>query len=101
MDYYVIGDANNDDIPNALDAAEIMVAVADYGTSINNGDLGWDVLNYLPLAKHYDAPDANENKWIDNADANEILTYAAETSAGNNPVSRIGVQIWFVREVED
>ena len=105
--YYFIGDTNNETLADnngnppvdAVDASNIMIKVSEYGNSFNTAALGWAIVdNYFDEAAHYDAPDADESKYIDNKDATLILNYSAAIGAGKEYEGEedIGMQIYFI-----
>ncbi len=96
IDYYIVGDTNDEEIVrdasgaklyapvDAVDAANVLMLVAEHGTDFDVIALGWDVVDlYFTEAAHYDAPDADKNKYIDNEDAADMLDYSAIVGAGN------------------
>lgn len=88
-DEYIIGDANGDHFVDARDCSEIL-------TGINNDGIlsVYEIRNsYKDIFKNAEAPaapDADQNGYIEKADAIETLRYYADTATGTPYEGRIG-----------
>lgn len=88
-DEYIIGDANGDHFVDARDASEIL-------TGIKNDEIlsVYEIRNsykdIFTKAEAPAAPDADQNGYIEKADAIETLRYYADTATGTPYEGRIG-----------
>ena len=73
-----LGDANNDNVVNSIDAAAIYQALSSAGVSalsVNPPSPGF--FTYFPNVDGAKQPDANNDNYITEDDALEVLRYAA------------------------
>lgn len=88
-DEYIIGDANGDHFVDARDCSEIL-------SGINDNDIlsVYEIRNsykdIFTKAESPAAPDADQNGYIEKADAIETLRYYADTATGTPYEGRIG-----------
>lgn len=88
VDQYIIGDADGSGSVNSLDASDVL-------TVASNSTLIVDTIapfhtNYFPDALCAAAPDADQNGYINKADANEIMNYYSAVAVGNSYSGKVG-----------
>lgn len=91
--WYMVGDVDNSEVVNSIDAARILTALSNANVSYIyvNASYKQNVSNYFnnPVP-YYKAPDAIDDYCIDDLDATAILSYAANIGAGNPYNGAIG-----------